>query len=66
MGIFTAKLRVWNPVNSSSSQETEAMMDDDSGASLAGFCERGSNLWVFVPCGECRSGRLKARPSSAI
>jgi predicted aspartyl protease len=31
MGIFTAKLRIWNPVNSSSSQEIEAMVD--SGAS---------------------------------
>jgi|ERR1700722_7931752 len=33
MGIFTAKLRVWNPVNSSSSQEIEAMVD--SGASYS-------------------------------
>jgi len=33
MGIFTAKLRVWNPVNSSSSQEIDAMVD--SGASYS-------------------------------
>jgi predicted aspartyl protease len=33
MGIFTAKLRVWNPASSSSSQEIEAMVD--TGASYS-------------------------------
>ena len=33
MGIFTAKLRVWNPVTSSTTQEIEAMVD--TGASYS-------------------------------
>jgi predicted aspartyl protease len=33
LGIFTAKLRVWNPANSSSTQEIEAMVD--TGASYS-------------------------------
>jgi predicted aspartyl protease len=33
MGIFTAKLRVWNPASSSSSQEIETMVD--TGASYS-------------------------------
>jgi predicted aspartyl protease len=33
MGIFTAKLRVWNPASSSSTQEIEAMVD--TGASYS-------------------------------
>ena len=35
MGIFTAKLRVWNPVNSSSSQEIEAWVDSGESYSWA-------------------------------
>jgi len=33
MGIFTAKLRVWNPVSSSSTEEIDAMVD--TGASYS-------------------------------
>jgi hypothetical protein len=33
MGIFTAKLRVWNPASSSSTEEIDAMVD--TGASYS-------------------------------
>jgi predicted aspartyl protease len=47
MGIFTAKLRVWNPASSSSTEEIDAMVD--TGASYS---------WVL----RTRLERLNARP----
>jgi hypothetical protein len=39
MGIFSAKLRVWNPATSTPAEELEVMVD--TGASYVGFCELG-------------------------
>jgi predicted aspartyl protease len=48
MGIFTAKLRVWNPASSSSTEEIDAMVDTG-----AGFCARDLSIWMCTRCGEC-------------